>query len=393
MCLCRLSRHDGKVEKMEAAKALIENCWIDKKTDKELYMKVRRELPKCQKFFREQLGWTVINNEQILKMEKIPAHAESYMGITDFTESRDYCLFCAVLAFLEDKEEQEQFLLSELVDMLELQLKGVIDVDWTSFTHRKSLVRVLQFCEHLRLLEAYEGSSDNVSSIGQEILYENTGLSRYMAVNFAYSIDNFQSWEDFEKQQNEESEADRGHYRINRVYRQMAAAPALYWSQSDDPDSIYLKNQRQWIQKNFSEYLGGQLHIHKNAAFLVMDEEESFGERHPREAMLSELVLLFCGRIREKADEGVWMKRQDECIIASKKAFQEELYDCRGRYSPAWSKEYREMDDDKLLTAVISYMKSWMMIDESDGEIVIYPAAGKMIGNYPVEFELKEKNR
>lgn len=378
---------------MEAAKALIENCWIDKKTDKELYMKVRRELPKCQKFFREQLGWTVINNEQILKVEKIPAHAESYMGITDFTESRDYCLFCAVLAFLEDKEEQEQFLLSELVDMLELQLKGVIDVDWTSFTHRKSLVRVLQFCEHLRLLEAYEESSDNVSSIGQEILYENTGLSRYMAVNFAYSIDNFQSWEDFEKQQNEESEADRGHYRINRVYRQMAAAPALYWSQSDDPDSIYLKNQRQWIQKNFSEYLGGQLHIHKNAAFLVMDEEESFGERHPREAMLPELVLLFCGRIREKADEGVWMKRQDECIIASKKEFQEELHDCRGRYSPAWSKEYREMEDDKLLTAVISYMKSWRMIDESDGEIVIYPAAGKMIGDYPAEFELKEKNR
>ncbi len=379
---------------MEAAKALIENCWIDKKRDKELYMEVRRELPKCQKFFREQLGWTIINNEQILKVEKIPAHAESYMGITDFSESRDYCLFCAVLAFLEDKEEQEQFLLSELVDMLELQLKGVMDMDWTSFTHRKSLVRVLQFCEHMRLLEAYEGSSDNVgSNIGQEILYENTGLSRYIAVNFAYSIANFQSWVDFEKQQNAEGETDRGHYRINRVYRQMAAAPALYWSQSDNPDSIYLKNQRQWIQKNFGEYLGGQLHIHKNAAFLVMDEEESFGERHPREAMLPELVLLFCGRIREKADEGVWMKRQDECIIVSKKEFQKELYDCRDRYRAAWSKEYREMEDEKLLTAVTSYMKSWMMIDESDGEIVIYPAAGKMIGNYPAEFELKEKNR
>ena len=87
------------------------------------------------------------------------------------------------------------------------------------------------------------------------------------------------------------------------------------------------------------------------------------------------------------------MKRQDGCIVVSKKEFQEELYDCRHRYSPAWSKEYREMEDDKLLTAVISYMKSWMMIDESDGEIVIYPAAGKMIGNYPAEFELKEKNR
>ena len=70
--------------------------------------------------------------------------------------------------------------------MLELQLKGVLDVDWISFTQRKSLVRVLQFCEDMRLIEAYEGSSNNVgSSIEQEILYENTGLSRYMAVNLA----------------------------------------------------------------------------------------------------------------------------------------------------------------------------------------------------------------
>ncbi len=132
---------------MEAAKALIENCWIDKKKDKELYMKVRRKLPRCQKFFREQLGWTIINNEQILKVEKIPAHAESYMGITDFMESRDYCLFCVVLSFLEDKEEQEQFLLSELIDMLELQLKGVMDMDWIFHAHIGNLVTYGTFME------------------------------------------------------------------------------------------------------------------------------------------------------------------------------------------------------------------------------------------------------
>lgn len=109
----------------------------------------------------------------------------------------------------------------------------------------------------------------------------------------------------------------------------MAAASALYWSQSNNPDSIYLKNQRQWIQKNFSEYLGGQLHIHKNAAFLVMDED----------------VLFFCGLVREKADAGVWMKRQDECIVVCDKEFQEVLYDCRNRYSLSWGKEYREMED------------------------------------------------
>ena len=149
---------------MEAARALMEHCWIDKKKDKELYARVRKGLSGCQKFFREQLGWTIIHNERILKLEKIPAHAESYMGITEFTEIRDYCMFCAVLIFLEDKEDQEQFLLSELVDVLELQLKEVLPVDWTRFTHRKSLVRVLQFCEGTGLVEVYEGKSEGLGS-------------------------------------------------------------------------------------------------------------------------------------------------------------------------------------------------------------------------------------
>ncbi len=385
---------------MKEVRALIENTWIDKKKNKELYTKVRKELTKFQKFFREQLGWTVINNERIVKIEKIPAHAQSYMGITEFTERRDYCLFCAVLTFLEDKEEEEQFLLSELVDVLELQLKGVIDVDWTSFTQRKSLVRVLQFCEDRRLIEAYErvnsnrvnsGGSPIGSPIGQEILYENTGLSRYMAVNFSYSISEFTSWRDFEERQADESGGDRKYDRMNRVYRQLVAAPALYWSQPDDPDSLYVKKQRQWIQKNVRDYLGGQFHIHKNAAFLVMEEEEPFGERHPREGMLPEVVLMLCRMIRKNIETGQWKVRQDGCILLSREEFQRELSSCHNKYKAGWSKEYREMEDGKLFTIVTAYMKDWMMIDEWDQEIVVYPGAGKIIGDYPADFRTKEK--
>ena len=56
----------------------------------------------------------------------------------------------------------------------------------------------------------------------------------------------------------------------------------------------------------------------------------------------------------------------------STKEFQKEIYHCRDKYRLAWSKEYREMEDAKLLTAVISYMKSWMMIGECGEELVIY---------------------
>ena len=84
-----------------------------------------------------------MNNERVLKLEKIPSHAQPFMGITDFSDRIDYVLFCALLVFLEDKEDEEPFLLSELIDMMEAQLKSVMTVDWTLFTMRRSLVRVM----------------------------------------------------------------------------------------------------------------------------------------------------------------------------------------------------------------------------------------------------------
>ena len=132
---------------MNEVRTLLEQFWIARETDKETYFRVKREVPRFRKFIQEQLGWRLIQNEKLLKLEKIPAHAESFMGITEFQELRDYCILCVVLIFLEDKEEQEQFLLSELVDFISLHLKRSMEVDWNSFSQRKSLVRALQFAE------------------------------------------------------------------------------------------------------------------------------------------------------------------------------------------------------------------------------------------------------
>ena len=142
---------------MNEVRTLFEKFWICKDTEKETYYKVKRDIPAFQRFVREQLGWRLVHTENILKLEKRPAHAEPFMGISEFTEIRDYCILCVVLMYLEDKEEQEQFLLSELIDYVETQLKDYMEVDWTSFSQRKSLVRVLQYMEKLQMLRVYEG--------------------------------------------------------------------------------------------------------------------------------------------------------------------------------------------------------------------------------------------
>lgn len=372
---------------MNEVRTLFENFWICKDYDKEAYYKVKRDIPNFQRFIREQLGWKLIHTENLLKLEKKPAHAQSFMGIGNFTDIRDYCILCVVLMYLEDKEEQEQFLLSELIDYVETQLKSYMEIDWTSFTQRKSLVRVLQYMEELKMLRVYEGRSEAFGrEEGQEVLYENTGYSKYFAASFAVDISSYESWKDFEKNDFEELNDERGTMRINRVYRQLAVCPAYYWDGNEDTDALYLKNQRQWVSKYLNDNLGGNLDIYKNAAFLTLDAEDCYGTVHPRDAMLPEAVLLLCAEIQNALRDGKLSRKENECISLPGNKFKELVLDCRKQWNDAWSKEFREMDADRLLDAILEYMERWMMLTRDGDNITILPAAGRMAGFYPKDF-------
>lgn len=373
---------------MNEIRTLLEKKWICKDTDKDLYYRVKKDIPLFQQFVREQLGWKIIHTEHILKLEKIPSHAESFMGIQEFSDIRDYCILCVVLMYLEDKEEQEQFLLSELIDYVETQLKSYMEIDWTSFAQRKSLVRVLQYMEGLCMLRVYEGSSEAFGQErGQEVLYENTGYSKYFASTFSYDISQFQSWSDFERIPIEELNADRGHVRINRVYRQLVTSPAMYWDNNEDADSLYLKNQRQWVAKNLEEQLGGRLDIHKNMACWMVEEMDCYGKVHPRDAMLPEIVLLVCNEIQQRLEQHRIVKMENECIDLKKGAFEELIWECREKWNTGWSKEYREMPRERFIKAVLEYMRDWMIIRESADKVSVLPSAGKTKGYYPADFK------
>lgn len=373
---------------MNEVRTLFEHFWICKDQDKETYYKVKRDIPSFQKFIREQLGWKLIHTENLLKLEKRPAHAEPFMGIREFSDIRDYCILCVVLMYLEDKEEQEQFLLSELIDYVETQLKAYMKIDWTSFIQRKSLVRVLVYMEKLQMLRVYEGSSEAFGmEAGQEVLYENTGYSKYFATSFATDISQYESWEDFEKTEFEEFQQDRGVTRINRVYRQLAVCPSFYWERTDDADGLYLKNQRQWVARYLNENLGGMLDIYKNTACLTLEADDCYGTVHPKDAMLPEAVLLICAKIQKQLAAGKWKKQENECIYLTKKEFAELVWNCRAEWNSAWSKEFREMDEAKLLETITGYMKNWLMIRCEGDLVIVMPSVGRTAGYYPDDFK------
>ena len=139
---------------------LLDRFWVTRAENKDLYFAVKRALPHYRRLVNEQLGWNLIVNEAVVKLEKVPAKAMAWMGIQEFQEKLDYCLLCALLLFLSDLDDGEQFLLSSLTEGIEALLAEVQPVDWTRFPHRKSLVRVLQYAQRTGMLLVYDGASE-----------------------------------------------------------------------------------------------------------------------------------------------------------------------------------------------------------------------------------------
>lgn len=377
---------------MDEFRVLLGRFWILREQDPTLYHRVKRAIPTFQKILGEQFGWKLFINEKLIKLEKIPAHAEPSMGIEAFDAPSDYCLLCALLIFLEDRDEGERFLLSELTPALLAYLQPVLsDWNWETFSSRKSLVRVLCYAESLFLLKTRDGTSESFSSDqGQEVLYENTGLSRWFSVSFSYDISGYACATDFEKEGAENLNQDRGVLRTHRVYRQLALSPAVYWEQPDDPVYAYIKNQRGWVQRYLDQTIGGNLQIYKNGAYFVLDEDESFGMNYPEDRMLSDIALNLSARLRAVILKDEYPRAMNDFVGLSLHDFTRELEKCRTQYSSLWGKQYREMSLEKLTEEVLSYMESWMLLSRREEGLVLLPAAGKMAGNYRENNETEE---
>lgn len=369
---------------MNEFRALMDRFWVTRAEEKELYFSLKRTLPDHRRFIQEQLGWNLIVNESVIKLEKIPPRAMSWMGIQSFQEPMDYCLLCAVLLFLADLDDGAPFLLSSLTKAVETYLAEVKPVDWTQFLHRKSLVRVLQYAQEIGLVLVYDGNSAGFgNNQNQEVLYENTGLSRHFPVHFGRDIMECRSIEDFEafSWKGEETESRR-----HRVYQQLALAPGLYCSDESWGDYEYVKNQRRAINAGLDRGLDGELQVHKNGAFFLLSEGDRCGAVYPGTRALSDVALLLCAQLRDEILQGKYPRREDDTVLLTGREFRYEIERCRVRWGNGWGSQMRAMSLDRVVQELTDYMAQWMLLEKMENDILLYPAVGKLVGSYPASF-------
>lgn len=367
---------------------LLEKRWILKSSDKALYYQCRDSLGEVRRFAVEKMGCQIVENSLLVKIEKIPAKPENYMGIGCFDSVMEYVLLCMMLMFLEDKEPEEQFILSQLTEYIASNIPDG-NIDWTLYTQRRQLVKVLRYAAKTGLIRITDGSDDMfMDTVLGEVLYENTGTSKYFMRNFSKDIMAYAKPQDFEESDWFEMNEDRGIVRRHRVYKRLLFSLGMYREEETDEDFEYLKYYGRRLEDDLERIFDCQLHIHRTSAYLILGDGCKMGREFPANNMMSDMLLLCAGLIREQVDKGKIVPLADETIRISEVNFDQMVRTVKEKYGNGFTKSFREMASLEFVKTLKEELckMNFIRMEKERHEIVIFPIIAKMTGRFPDTF-------
>lgn len=375
-------------ETREALVLLLEKDWVVREEQPEQYNLIRRHEPQLRRYFFEKCGWRLIQNPQFYKLEKIPAQPQSWMGIDDFQQPRDYALLCCVMAFLEEKSVDEQFLLSDLCESMlalyphEQETGGRLN--WENYEHRRSLVRTLNFTTSTGLLRLIDGDGEQFALRREgEALYEVTLLARYFLRSYPKDLQNYDSMQALQAAELFDDEAVTGMGRRVRIYRQLLLTAVYNAAEARPEDFAYLRNMQRRLREELENYTGLQLELYKDCAMLTSPERTGWcNQIFPfHRSGIHAVMLHFAALCREQGNNP-WQEQ------LSAVEFERLVQICRERYGAGWTKDCREQSVAKLAGNLLYELMDWGMAvcDEETGFIELRPALGRLAGRYPEDY-------
>lgn len=376
---------------MTTFEKLLENYWFIKDQDEEDYNSIKRDLTdETQNFIKNKLGYKLIVNPYLIKLEKIPGIPKEFMGIKEFDSKMEYMFLCLILIYLEERSRGEQFILSSLIDyiqniIVEIDLND-LKIDFTIYSHRKSIVKVLKFIKDMGFIKLYDGDENKFAeNIENDVLYEVTGVSKYFIRNFSSNITECNLYTDIYEKEQLGLEQDKGIERRQRVYRRLFTENVIYKESEDDQDYNYIRNYRAVINQDVDKMLDSRLEVHKNGAYILLTENKNYKNTFPANNGISDVVLFLNRQIKDEYLSNKLKADLNDLITISKVEFLRLIRTVKEKYGFGFSKEYREMEEEKLFFEVKKYMKEFDMLREKEdtNELIIMPICFKILGKYP----------
>ena len=163
----------------------------------------------------------------------------------------------------------------------------------------------------------------------------------------------------------------------------------MFKDAGSEEDFDYLKYYGRRLAEDLEQNFPCQLHIHKGSAFFLMGEDCHMGVAFPGNNAISDIILLCCGKIREKVKNRSWKTANDDTIHLDRLEFEQMIREVKREKGSGFTKNYREMPDGEFVKDVMEHMERWTFIkcQREEQQVIVYPLAGKMAGDYPADYQ------
>jgi uncharacterized protein (TIGR02678 family) len=185
----------------DCVRALFDRYWIRQADDPELFYAIKKQEGDLEAYFRIQFRYHLIVEGTYAKLEKIPFAARPSMGILSFEREKSFIFFACLLAYFEDKGEDQQFLLQDACEaMLSYAPEEVGTIRWEDRSTRKAFVEALKFCRDQYIIEEIhqqiEGFRDQVD---HDVLLQTTSMFRRVLTLYFSDLSKLLTIDEFEK--------------------------------------------------------------------------------------------------------------------------------------------------------------------------------------------------
>lgn len=356
---------------------LLNNFWILKEENSEIYYSLKRHQEKIRDFVIKNIGSKLIIHERFIKLEKIPTIASSNIGIPDFKQSTDYIFLTLILLFLEDKTRGTYFMLSHLIEYVKntsvaLELNNI--PDWTLGANRKSLARAIDFLLSISAIKLKDESKVTFrEDENAEALYVSSGLSNYVMRMFNNEIYDYLDEDDFIKDEWTYQDTERGDVRKYKVYRNLLYTPNILIRDLSESEFDYLKKLRGHMREELMNNLGYELEVTKNMAFVYEYDASQNKESFPNTKKISDVVLIVNMKLLENIENGEITLNSYEIGNVTKDFLFKLISDIKQNQADYLSKHFNDLTDENFFSEITEYMESYSFIKKCDEFYEIYP--------------------
>lgn len=360
-------------ELSQAITLLFENFWIVRETQPEEYMFLRRQQGFLQKEMKDRFGMKLIMKNQYIQLLKRPLVLQEWMGNIGFTTKVEYVVLCLSMAYVEGLEANRPFMLEELIREIELMKPERIDLDWSDYTHRKSLVSVIKKMLEFKVIETIQGETNGFaqSESQQEILFITTELARSFLSQAPKSYTQYDSFVDYWKEMSE------NHYLEGnqKLFQQLMLTPYIQRTPNNEEEFVRLRNYHHHIAPYFDEKTTFHFELYRDYAALTVEQRESSDYIFPSKKVVDEIMIQLATVCRNRQLE----RNPYGVITLNKQEWYQLLDELQSEYRSYWSKEFSEKSIENLSKSLLEKGQDWGLLNEVGNEIKINPTFSRLI--------------